>query len=195
MILQNILLVFDALLAYNISKRVHTKGLNNGDVKFAWAPSMAISDGTFYLIIFSGFAAYLLWGFLLNYVLNEWKRIQPDKLKQTAIDNLRQQILNLTSESADLENQVSQTKSIIDKARRDIEILTGKINRLNGGGIVVNIPALQGAVGDFMGGWNAFIMFRPNPPDIIEQKMEEAKQTATDWLDAKLKTFDNLDND
>ncbi len=188
-------LIFDALLAYNISKRVHTKGMNNGDVKIAWAPDMAIRDGTFYLIIFSGFAAYLLWGFLLNYVLNEWKRIQPDKLKQTAIDSLRQQILNLTSESADFENQVSQTKSTLDKAQRDIEILTEKINRLNGGGIVVNVPALQGAIGDFMGGWLAFIMFRPNPPDVIEQKMEEAKQTANDWLNEKLKTFDNLDND
>lgn len=189
-------LLFDGLLAYNISKRVYLKDMTLIlNITDNWSYDMAFKDGTFYLIILSGFAAYLLWGFLLNYVLNEWKRIQPDKLKQTTLDNLRQQILNLTTESATLENQVSQINSTIDKAVRDTELLTAKINRLKGGGTIVNVPALQGAIGDFMGGWNSFIMFIPNPPGVTEQRMEEAKRTASEWLDAKLKTFDNLNND
>lgn len=188
-------LIFDSLLAYNISKRVHYKNVNNGLEKVDWSADIAFKDGTFYLIILSGFAAYLLWGVLLNYVLREWKRIQPDRLKQAAIDNLRQEILNLTVEYAALENQLSQTRSALEKAQRDIDVLAEKINRLNGGGIVINIAALQGAVGDFMGGWNAFIMFMPNTPTVIEQKMQEAKQIADDWLSAKLSTLNNLNSD
>lgn len=189
-------LLFDALLAYNISKRVYLKDKTlNPNITDDWSYDIAFKDGTFYLIILSGFAAYILWGFLLNYVLGEWKRIQPDKLKQTTLDNLRQQILNLTSESAALENQVSQINSTIDKAIRDTESLTDKINRLKGGGVVVNVPVLQGAIGDFMGGWNSFIMFMPSPQSVTEQKMEEAKHTSSEWLDEKLKTFDSLEND
>ena len=84
----------------------------------------------------------------------------------------------------------------MEKTQRDIDRLAEKIGHLNGGGTIVDIPALQGAVGDFMGGWYATIMFLPNnSPDTTAKRMEEAKQIADNWLGAKLKSFDNLDND
>ncbi len=93
-------LAFDTFMAYKIAENAY----NNPEIPWG---QMAITSIDFYIIIAAGFVVYLIWGYLLNFVLNEWQKMQPDKLRQSAINNCQDEILKLTSELAEFENKKS----------------------------------------------------------------------------------------
>lgn len=182
-------LLFDVIMAYNIAEKLYIKKFNMGVVVANWKPSMAFSDINFYIIIASGFVVYLIWGYIINFVFDEWKRIQPNQILQAGITNLHNEILSLTGELASYESQISLLNSKIQQIEYEISDRQKKINILNGGGIVIDLASLRGMIGEFMNGWNAYIKFRyPNTLE-AERLMAEANNKSAQWSEDKIKTL------
>lgn len=169
-------LAFDAFMAYKIAENAY----NNPEIP--WEPNMAITSIDFYIIIAAGFVVYLIWGYLLNFVLNEWQKMQPDKLRQSAINNCQDEILKLTSELAEFENKINLLISQIENISGEISERQRKIGILQGGGIIINITALRGMVGEFMNGWNAIVSALFPEPSQADVPMKQAAEAAENWL-------------
>jgi hypothetical protein len=182
-------LLFDIIMAYNIAEKLYIKKFNQGVVVAPWKPAMAFKDINFYIIIASGFVVYLIWGYIINFVFSEWKRIQPNQILQAGITTLQNEILSLTAELASYESQISLLNSRIQQIEYEISDRQKKINILNGGGIVIDLAALRGMVGEFMNGWNSYIKFRyPNTVE-AEGLMAEANNKAAQWVEEKIRTL------
>lgn len=62
--------VFDAFLAYHITKAIYdVHVVTSFDVKPEYTPEMAIADVNFWIIIFAGFLVYLIWGFVFDFTM------------------------------------------------------------------------------------------------------------------------------
>ena len=187
-------LVFDLFMAYKITENFYNKIANRTSSEMApWEWTMAFTNINFYIIIAAGFVVYIIWGFLLNFTLKEWQRIQPDNLRREQIAELQGQVLQATAEFASLENQLSQTDERLTQIVASIEQKNNRINTLKGGGIVVDTTALQGMVGKFMEGWRAAItaMGIFNPAFPTTQLMDEATEVSDTWLVNKLETLES----
>ncbi len=57
-----------------------------------------------------------------------------------------------------------------------------KIGILQGGGIIINITALRGMVGEFMNGWNAIVSALFPEPSQADVPMKQAAEAAENWL-------------
>ena len=70
-------LAFDVLLAFFVEKKLWE--LNVVDEEATYGFAEAIQSQEFWLIIFLGFIAYLIWGFIFDFVMEEHK--EKDKVK------------------------------------------------------------------------------------------------------------------
>jgi hypothetical protein len=177
-------LAFDTFMAYKIAKNAHDLLFASGQTIDPWNGSLAYEDVNFYIIIAAGFVVYVIWGYLLNNVIQQWYTIQPDQVKQTEIEKIRDQILKLTNEASEYGNSITLLKSTLhnlDQKRADIE---RKSNILRAGGIVIDVTALKGMVGEFVGGWCFTINFLFHAQrDLADRYAMEANETANKWFD------------
>jgi hypothetical protein len=135
-VLYAVTFLFDALLAFEIVRKMHIAGLRDGTETALWQANIAFGKMEYWIILAAGFLVYIIWGIMLNYVLTETSRFAPER----AAINLRK------SENTQLE---LQKKGIQDESQGIIVILKGKIDVLvqqvtkN----VQNISELQALIG------------------------------------------------
>lgn len=173
-------LVTDAIIGYKISEAIHYNSFNAGHTNDQWRFGLIFSDLNFYLVLALGFIVYIIWGVLLNYVLNKVKELQPDKALEIQLKNQdkkieeeRQELGEITALLNALKNQVRTLESDITKHEKDI------IGYKNGM-IPVNISQLKAAFGDFINGWTAFTQHEAN------KICSEARSIKDNWLTIKI---------
>ena len=177
-------LAFDVFMAYKIAMNAHNILYASGQTNEPWQPGMAFGDVNFYIVIAAGFVVYCIWGYLLNNVIHQWYEIQPDQVKQAETAKVREQILKMTNEGSEFSNNIALLKSNLhnlDQKRADLE---RKSNILKAGGIVIDLTALKGMVGEFVGGWCFTINFLFHAQkDMADRLAMEANETADRWFE------------
>ncbi len=141
--------IFDAILAYEITEKIYNIKKENsfGDVP-EYSIGTALSSINFWLIIFAGFIVYLIWGFVFDFVLEAFGKI--DKVK-VAIKEKDRQI-------EDANKQVEEYGLDIDKMRHQIDYAKTKVKTLNETINSVIIPReFEQEVYSFMAGWLAWM--------------------------------------
>lgn len=173
-------LITDAIIGYKISQAIHFNSFNAGYTNEQWKFSMILSDLNFFLVLALGFIVYIIWGVLLNYVLNKYKELQPDKALEIQlrnhdkkVDEERQELSELTSQINALRNQLRNLENDISEHEKDI------IGYQNGV-IPVNITQLKAALGDFINGWISFTQTE------ISKICVEARSVKDGWLEVKI---------
>lgn len=183
-------LMLDIMIAYKIAENLHKWDFEHTktNVDWVWTMAFGVNVG---IIIALGFIVYILWGFLLNKVLNELEKNRPKNLREAGIDLLKKQSLDLTKELADLKNQLTLADERLLQITAEIEQRDKKINTLKGGGMVVDIPALEGMVGKFMAGWQTAVTAMYAFKDSSEATLlvDQAIDVSDGWLTNKKKTF------
>ena len=168
---------FDAIIGYQISKHIYINEYNAGETDLQWQGSYIFTDINFYLVLASGFVCYVMWGFLLNYTLTKQKEMQPDarirKLKRK-ITELKTDIQQTIAEIKSCENNILKKK----KSIHDYEI----------GKVTINVTKLKALIGEFIGGWIAWINLMKNAE--AETLVAKSIVLKDEWLNKKISELD-----
>jgi hypothetical protein len=117
--------IADAALAYKIDKGLHDLKIMAGMPDLEWNFYTSIN---FYLVLLFGFAAYLVWGFTFEMMINEKikksKEIKASILikgLKKQISELKENIVKLDEKIKLLEGQIQILKQQIEKLKRNLE--------------------------------------------------------------------------
>jgi DNA repair exonuclease SbcCD ATPase subunit len=181
-------LIADAFIGYKIAEGIHANLFNAGLTDEVWRFSMIINDINFYLVLILGFVVYVIWGFLLHYVLSH-DYLQPESEK------VNQLVENINNVISDKKIELNEILRKINKIDSDILNIDDKIIEkedsiigYQNGVLPVNIAALRGSVGSFMGGWQAYTTNKFDP-EVAHLLIEESVNTCETWLANKIQSL------
>lgn len=140
---------FDAILAYEITEKIYNIRKSNsfGDMP-EYTIAMALNAINFWLIIFAGFVVYLIWGFVFDFVLDAFGKLDKVKL---ALKEKERQI-------EDAKKQIEEMQADIDKMGHQIDYAKTKIKSLNETLNSTIIPReFEQEAFAFMSGWLAWM--------------------------------------
>ena len=177
-------LLVDSMIGYKITQAIYNNDFEAGKVNDPWKLNMIYYDVNFYIILSMGFVVYVIWGVLLNYVLNKSKELQPDKAMELRIENLNKKINDCRENLTEIVLKINTTRAQISTLDNQISDQEKEIIGYEGNVIPVSIPLLKSVVGEFMTGWFSFTtMMSPNNH---LKKNEEASRVQQFWIDRKI---------
>jgi len=147
-------LVFDILLAFFVEKKLWELNVSDENAKFGFAE--AIESQEFWLIIFLGFIAYLIWGFIFDFVMEEHK--EKDKIKN-AIRKRNEQIIIHKEQIHDNKSKIDEVKTLIREIKEKISKAKGRINELQRivDGTIIPTKEYKLYASEYLQGWLTFI--------------------------------------
>lgn len=158
--------VFDAILAYRISKVTYDLLVASQLSKQPpYTVNMAFQSADFWLVIFAGFIAYIIWGLVFSSMMETYGKLTSNK---HLIDAINLEINTLKTKRNELQNKISQTKQEIlslDSKQADIE---SKIKD----GYTVDYDKIKKCLTEFFGGWQSFL----NGLGVEDQVKKDAKE-------------------
>jgi len=136
----------DCALAYKVTSKMHEAQLLSGLTDEKWHFSMIFTDVTFYIILLSGLAVYLLWGALLKQYLEENRK--SDRLG-AFLEGHKEKIAAIAAEIKSCEDKVV----VIENSIRDKR---ARMAKLDEPGILVAAPwqRIEQAMDSFTAGWS-----------------------------------------
>lgn len=151
--------IFDALLAFEISKKVYDYTvLSDAD----YTVSMAINSPDFWIVIFSGFIAYVIWGLVFDFTLDHFDRMSVNNKEIQCLEN----------KIAQLNINIQQVEAIIADIRLKINTKNTEIQQLKTrlqDSDIISISNLKKALSDFFTGWLGYMNVAALPQTNLEQ--------------------------
>lgn len=167
--------LFDALLAYDITEKIYDIKARNsfGAEMPEFSISIALKSINFWIIIFAGFIVYLIWGFVLDFVLAAFGKL--DKVKVV----LREKEI-LTQ---DLNAEILQLNQDVDKMTHQIDITKTKVKKMMESINSTIIPReFEQVAYAFMAGWLAWMRENGAGPDRMDAASETVHQFVRDAI-------------
>ncbi len=165
-------LVFDAFLAALIVEKIHGARYLLGEVSEPWRAGLLFKNATFYLIIFSGFLVYLMWGLILAFVMAQWDKLGPTHHRQAA---LQKQIDAQDVLFKGCAAEVARLEGEIVACRNDIKSYLGKLG------------TFRSMVESMMTGWLHYIAgCWADYPQEVNRRQREANRTRDEMLNQLL---------
>ncbi len=160
--------VFDAILAYEITEKIYNvRAQNSFQSMPEYTLDMAFKSVNFWLIIFAGFIVYLIWGFVFDFTMESYDKLnivkQAIKAKQTEIKLY--------------EEDVNKTNSEIEKIKSDshkLETACIKLkNTIDGTIVVIDWTAFEKKMLEFTSGWTHWMTANKVPQERIDEIHQE----------------------
>lgn len=173
--------LFDTILAYEIVEKIYElKRAGSFDDMPPYSLSMAFVDVRFWTIIFSGFVVYLIWGFVFNFVMKEYYKL--DRVS-TAISEMEKKI-------SDYKVHCKEIKSDISTVERDINATEAKIKELNNtmASTVVLKSDIKLGINEAVNGWIAYMNFH-NFSDQDKKTVIEIKDSFLASISSQFETI------
>jgi hypothetical protein len=109
---------FDCLLAYQIVHQIDTINILTGLTSTPWSLQVLVSSPEFWIILLAGFVVYIIWGMILQAVLEGVEKFHPARVAmrslresiknhESAIDNLNKDLMELGRKEADVAAKIS----------------------------------------------------------------------------------------
>lgn len=141
--------IFDSILAFEITEKIYNiKKENSFNDIPDYTVSMAFQSVNFWLIIFAGFIVYIIWGFVFDFVMESYGKM--DKVI-VAIQEKEKQIKDAEAEQKDLEVQVDKMTHTIDENNKEIN----KLNKVLESSIIPR--EFEHDIFSFLTGWMAWM--------------------------------------
>ena len=138
--------VFDALLAFEISEKMYIPTLDAPN----YLMSMAFESPNFWVIIFAGFIAYVIWGLVFDFTMDSYAEmtagLSTKKECNKAIDEIKKQI-------AVEEQSINSCNAAIASKKCDIASLRSKITN----GVAYDTNAIKRELNNFFQGWISYM--------------------------------------
>jgi len=180
-------LIVDMFIGYKISQGVHYNDFNAGRVSEMWNLSMIFYDINFYLVLFLGFAVYVIWGFLLNYVLSHsYLKTESEKVK-LMIENVNNRLAQKRKDLSEISSKIHRLDGVLITIDGRITDKDKDIIGYENGQIPINLSSLKGSIGEFMGGWQDYT--HGNSPSMAADLITRSIANQNAWLQRKLENL------
>ncbi|MDT0641641.1 ABC transporter permease [Zunongwangia sp. F363] len=172
--------LFDALLAYQIEKKIYdfNKTLNSPPYDL----QIALTEAEFWMIIFAGFVVYIIWGLVFDFIMKEYENI--DKIK-VFIKNKKEEIINLKNTKATIDEKIEGFRHQMTEVNGKISEIQAKIN-----GFIFPIKEYLLYHSQYKEGWFQAINTEiALPTKQKNELLEECERISTEYL-AKMRLTD-----
>jgi hypothetical protein len=154
-------LAIDSVLAYRIAQRLHEASYMTGGTEKAWTPMAFAGDVNFWLVLLVGFGAYVVWGLVLFFFLEEDRARHPERraIKELVVESagirgeLRQANADRVCAETGARNQADEfaraREDLLDRRERAFHDLSIR---------VVRWSELEARLDDFTRGWVRFLV-------------------------------------
>lgn len=116
-------LLFDILLAGDIVYNILEAKYFIGEIPDEPDLQSLFRQVSFYIIIAAGFAIYIIWGLVLSFIMEERKKMKPEKIalreKSTLIKFLNEEIEKLNAKAQELKAQLKTTEKEIESKEKE----------------------------------------------------------------------------
>jgi len=103
--------IFDTLLAFMIAKNMYdAESLTIMESRLSYSFAMAFVDVQFWIVICCGFLAYIIWGILFSFVMDNYNKLDLNKVER---QNLNTQLASLNKQAQNESNNLAFIKSQI----------------------------------------------------------------------------------
>jgi len=172
--------IFDSILAYEITEKIYNIKKDNSFIEMPeYNFHMAFTSVNFWLIIFAGFVVYLIWGFVFNFVMESYSKM--DKVK-VALDEKNKQIDNEMSELKDLENQIDKMTHVVSENKKEIN----KLNKILESYLIPK--GFERYIFSFMEGWMTWM----KQGGKTQGELQEASDISQEFVNRTINILDNL---
>ena len=163
--------IFDFILAYEITQKIYNiKKEGSFQDMPDYSVSLAFQSVNFWLIIFAGFVVYLIWGFVFDFVMESYDKL--DIVKQAIKAR---------------ETEIKLYEEDITKHHHTIETLSSEIHNLkleckdyekiiNGNTIIINWEGYEYSIFEFTNGWTKWMSVREQWESKINQIHDLAQE-------------------
>ncbi|MEX2363782.1 MAG: hypothetical protein WD597_09165, partial [Balneolaceae bacterium] len=115
--------IFDAILAYEITEKIERLNAEASFTEtFNYSIAAASQSVSFWLIIFAGFVAYLIWGLVFSFVMEAYEKLDlvhsAVKIKKDEIFDQKQKISLLEVEKKKMEYLIDDNQTEVEKLRQ-----------------------------------------------------------------------------
>ncbi|MDR2125634.1 MAG: hypothetical protein LBP63_02225 [Prevotellaceae bacterium] len=142
--------IFDAILGYEIVEKIYNV---KKEGSFEYMPdmtvSMAFQQVNFWLIIFAGFVVYLIWGFVFDFIMNEYAKL----------DRVKYAIKTREDKISDYKMECKELKRKVNELEPQRNIIVGKINKLKQDlqGVIIHFSDVKEGINEFFAGWIGYM--------------------------------------
>lgn len=161
--------MFDCIIAYEISAKFYNE--NKSLVDPTYDIPMAIGQVEFWMIIFAGFVVYLIWGFVFDFTMDSYGKI--DVVNQ-AIKTKETEIIIHEKQLEELNTEINEHRINIKNLRQKCIGLQSEIN-----GVIIPLAELGKLLNEFLGGWLRFMHQNQMPENIINEVNQKADEFIT----------------
>ena len=170
--------VFDAILAYEITEKIYNiKAENSFQEMPAYDFNFAFHSVNFWLIIFAGFVVYIIWGFVFDFTIEAYDKLdvikQEIKARQREIGYIEDDLKIKREKVGELYDDISSIKKII----KDLQ---GRIN-----GVIIDTTEFDKILHEFLGGWLHWM----NANKFDQSKIAEAKSKADEFILVNIREY------
>lgn len=182
-LLMLITFVFDAILAYEITEKIYNiKAGNSFQEMPTYDVAMAFNSVNFWLIIFAGFVVYIIWGFVFDFTMETYDKLnivkQAINARKSEINIYQGELLKKEASVQDLTKQRNAIKILIKK-------LKTKIN-----GVIVDTAEFDKILHEFLGGWTHWM----SANKLDQAYIDEANHKANEFIKINIRTLE-INND
>jgi hypothetical protein len=164
-------LLFDILIAYEIVYQIHQIRVLTGEVTGEYTLKTMVQSAEFWIIVMAGFVVYLIWGFILQAVLEGIEKFHPARVAER---RLREAIKVLEASCARIAEDLRGAKAEVVRLEAEINVLEQQRSPRE-----LRNNAFGRHVEEFMQGWLTFIA-QAFPTEVYEKQAEaQTVRTAT----------------
>lgn len=183
MLLMLITFVFDAILAYSIEEKIYkVEQMGALTDMVEYSVGMALTTPAFWMIIFAGFVVYVIWGFVFDFTMDGYDKL--DVVKQKVLAKERE-IRNIQDHIEECNGEISvQTKKIGEIETKMVELQ----NIINGFTLFFSWTEFYVCIDHFTTGWTQWMNANKRMKEDIDKILEEnerLKKEHKKLIDAK----------
>ena len=170
--------MFDAILAYEITEKIYSiKAANSFQNMPAYSFDFAFQSVNFWLIIFAGFVVYIIWGFVFDFTIESYDKL--DVIKQE-IKARKREILYIKEDLKTKKAKVGILYDEISVIKKRIKSFQGRIN-----GVVIDTTEFDKILHEFVGGWLHWM----NANKLGQSKVADAKNKADEFIQVNIREY------
>jgi hypothetical protein len=159
--------LFDILIAYEIVAQIHRIKVLTGEVTGDYTLSTMAQSAEFWIIVMAGFVVYIIWGFILQVVLEGVEKFHPARVAER---RLREIIAALEAGCSRIEEDFRAAAAEVVKFEAALKVLEQKRSPRE-----LRNNAFGRHVDELMQGWLTYIA--QAFPSEIYNKQQEAQST------------------
>lgn len=139
--------VFDTLLAFMIAKNMYdAESLTIIESRPSYTLSMAFTDVRFWVVIFCGFLAYIIWGLLFGFVMESYNKLDLNKVERQSLEKQLERLNKQEQEEFQKQAAINSRIHAIEGNIAALEASKSSVKRYD-------ITAILLELNNFFSGW------------------------------------------